>query len=87
MRPEYEARRKIIRECMSLPKDTSDRPESRLSPSLRRRWSESRPVAEPRLLVARKSRRAVVAGRYCCFFDLDTGRNYVRVAGFFEVRH
>jgi SAM-dependent methyltransferase len=26
-------------------------------------------------------------GRYSCFFDLDTWRNYVRAAGFFEVRH
>ncbi len=25
--------------------------------------------------------------RYSCFFDLDTWRNYVRAAGFFEVRH
>jgi hypothetical protein len=25
--------------------------------------------------------------RYCCFFDLDTWRNYVSAAGFFEVRH
>jgi len=26
-------------------------------------------------------------GRYSCFFDLDTWRNYVRAAGFFEVGH
>jgi SAM-dependent methyltransferase len=26
-------------------------------------------------------------GRYSCFFDLDTWRNYVRAAGLFEVRH
>jgi SAM-dependent methyltransferase len=26
-------------------------------------------------------------GRYCCFFDLDTWRNYVRAAGFIELRH
>jgi len=26
-------------------------------------------------------------GRYSCFFDLDTWRNYVRGAGFFEVGH
>jgi SAM-dependent methyltransferase len=25
--------------------------------------------------------------RYSCFFDLDTWRNYVSAAGFFEVRH
>ena len=25
--------------------------------------------------------------RYSCFFDLDTWRNYVRAAGFFEVQH
>jgi SAM-dependent methyltransferase len=24
---------------------------------------------------------------YCCFFDLDTWRNYVSAAGFSEVRH
>jgi SAM-dependent methyltransferase len=27
------------------------------------------------------------SGRYNCFFDLDTWRNYVRAAGFFEVGH
>jgi SAM-dependent methyltransferase len=26
-------------------------------------------------------------GRYSCFFDLDTWRNYVRAAGFFEMGH
>ena len=26
-------------------------------------------------------------GRYCCFFDLDTWRRYVRDAGFLELRH
>jgi len=26
-------------------------------------------------------------GRYSCFFDLDTWRNFVRAAGFFEVGH
>ena len=26
-------------------------------------------------------------GRYGCFFDLDTWRNYVGAAGFFEVGH
>jgi hypothetical protein len=26
-------------------------------------------------------------GRYSCFFDLDTWRNYLRAAGFFEVGH
>ena len=40
MKPEHEARRKIIREWMSLPKDKRQT-KSRSSPSLRRRWSES----------------------------------------------
>ena len=26
-------------------------------------------------------------GRYSCFFDLDTWRDYVTAAGFFELRH
>src|SRR5262249_17575778 len=26
-------------------------------------------------------------GRYSCFFDLDTWRNYVRASGFFEGEH
>jgi hypothetical protein len=43
MKPEYEARRKIIREWMSLPKDKRQT-EEQAKPSLKRRWSESRPV-------------------------------------------
>jgi hypothetical protein len=42
MKPEHEARRKIIREWMSLPKDKRQTEEQA---KLRKRWSESRPVA------------------------------------------
>lgn len=43
MKPEHEARRKIIREWMSLPKDKRQT-EEQVKP-FAKRWSESRPAA------------------------------------------
>src|SRR5690349_2538537 len=49
-----------------------------------REWYNSRPHdSNPR----GDSEEGFSGGRYSCFFDLDTWRNYVRAAGFFEVGH